>query len=726
MRDSLGLDIDESLFGVSVKNSAYTEIVAYLDSDESFSDIVANILRIIGEYFKCSNVGILKYDERDRFVFYNEWTRYDKMEIFERASDDIWDYNLVYGNNIYVMSANERVGKREYLYIRYGITALLARGIMIKGQPQMVIAIADDKPNRVWSVDDIQFISDVARMIESIMVKNISKKSVNSSHVAMREILDNIGSGICVIDKSTKEVLFANKKMEKTFKTEMVGKCCSDFSICGEGSCSRYCERLESEKEHWEAYDARYQKWFDIRMTDITWFDGRKVTLCNMSNITKKKKYEKRIEFQANNDFLTGLYNRMRCENDIRVAIDKALDNGESGYLMFLDLDDFKHINDGLGHQYGDALLKMVSIGLQHINGISNCCYRVGGDEFVIMIKPEKVHMLDDIVKHIYDLFNKPWVLGNTEYYTTMSMGIVCFPDDGTEVNELIKKADIAMYDAKKRGKNRIEYYNAEDEKTSIKRLDIEKNMRSAIAIGSMEFELYIQPIINITTGQCIGGESLIRWNSNELGFLMPMDFIPLAEHLGLIVIIGEYFLRKACTINKQWSNRGIEKQLHVNLSIVQLVQSNMVETVSNIIRETGVHPENIVLEITESLAINDIANMKRVLSELKKLGVGIALDDFGTGYSSLSYIKQMNFDIIKVDKNFIDDITSNDYAQTFIKLITELSEKIGARVCIEGVEEKAQLDILKGMNVNMVQGYYYGKPMPYKEFEKKFLGLEY
>ena len=205
----------------------------------------------------------------------------------------------------------------------------------------------------------------------------------------------------------------------------------------------------------------------------------------------------------------------------------------------------------------------------------------------------------------------------------------------------------------------------------------------------------------------------------------MPMDFIPLAEHLGLIVIIGEYFLRKACIINKQWSDKGIEKQLHVNLSIVQLVQNNIVETISNIISETGVNPRNIVLEVTESLAINDIANMKRVLSEIKKLGVSIALDDFGTGYSSLGYIKQMNFDIIKVDKNFVDDIASNDYSQTFIKLITELSDKIGARVCIEGVESKEQLEILRSMNVNMVQGYYYGRPIPYKEFEEQFLKLD-
>ena len=725
MKSTKRFENDGSISNVAERSAAYTEIVSYLDSEESFENIVSSILRITGEFLKCSNVGVLSLDDKDRFELFFEWTRDDKVEIFERACDDIWDYNLVHSNDIYVMSSNEQKGKREYLYTKYGITALLARSVIVQGKPQMVIAIADDDPKRVWTVENIQFISNVARMLESIITRNVSKRSLFSSQVAMREILDNVGSGLYVIDKETKEILFSNEKMYSIIKQEMVGRHCNEFALCGTPKCHECCERLKKSFDHWENYDARYQKWFDFRMTDITWVDGSTVALCNLTDITEKKKYEKRIEFQANNDFLTGLYNRMRCETDIYEAVDKAKEKNEKGYLMFLDLDDFKHINDGLGHQYGDMLLKMISMGLQQIEGISDNCYRVGGDEFIILVLPEQKDRMEYILRELQDMFNKPWLLNNAEYYSTMSMGIVCFPDDGTEVNELIKKADIAMYDAKKRGKNRVEYYNAEDEKTSIKRLDIEKNMRSAIAVGSMEFELYIQPIVDTVTGVCTGGESLIRWNSHELGFLMPVDFIPLAEHLGLIVIIGEYFLRKACRINRQWSDRGIEKQLHVNLSIVQLVQNNIVETITNIINETGVNPQNIILEITESLAINDMNNMKRVIKEIKKLGVGIALDDFGTGYSSLNYIKQMDFDIIKVDKNFIDDITSDDYAQTFIKLITELSEKLGAKVCVEGVEDKEQLAILKTMNVNMVQGYYYGKPMPYQEFERAFLNIE-
>lgn len=715
---------EEIIDNISKTSSIITELVSYLDAEEPFYDIISNVIRITGEYLNCSNVGVLRIDEKGRLDIFSEWTRGDKVEIFERACDDIWDYDLIHSRNIYVMSANEISGKREYLYTAYGISALMARTVVVQGKPQLVFAVADDNPNRVWTVDKIEFITNIVRLLESIIIKKTSRKTLFSSQAAMREILDNVGSGLFVIDKNTREILFCNEKMTSLVKTDMLGKQCSDFGLCGNFKSCENCDKMRKSYERWETYDNRYQKWFDIRMSDITWVDGSRVALCNITDITTDKKYEKRIEFQANNDFLTGLYNRMRCESDIYEAVERAKAEDEKGYMMFLDLDDFKHINDGLGHQHGDMLLKMISMGLQQIEGITDSCYRVGGDEFVILVLPENKHRLKAIVQEIYEMFNTPWMLNGAEYYSTMSMGIVCYPDDGEEVNELIKRADIAMYDAKKAGKNTVRYYNAKDERTSIKRLDVEKNMRSAIAVGGMEFELYIQPIMDANTGECKGGESLIRWNSKELGFLMPVDFIPLAEHLGLIVIIGEYFLRKACRINRQWSDRGIDKQLHVNLSIVQLVQNNVVETITNIIKETGVKPENIILEVTESLAINDMTNMKKVIKEIKKLGVGIALDDFGTGYSSLNYIKQMDFDIIKVDKHFIDDLTTDDYAQTFVKLITELSDKLGAKVCVEGVEDSAQLQMLRDMNVNFIQGYYYGKPIPYEEFEKKFLGI--
>ena len=690
------------------KSKVLTEIVSYLGSAAPFEEIATRMLTIIGEYLKVSNASFLII-ENNHFEVFSEWVRDDSVEFFDRAKDDIWDNEIICKDDIYAMSVDEQRSKSEILYVKYGIAALFGRTLVISNKPQMALFVADNDTKRVWTKENKEFITNIIRMTEGIVMRKISSRSLMSSRRALKEILDNMGNGLLVVDKESKEILFSNAEMYGIHKKELLGSTCEQIKVCGFASDCENCKRLSSKGDQWEIYDDRFGRWFDVRTSEITWIDGKTVELFNLTDVTEKKSYEKKIEFQANNDFLTGLYNRMRCENDLFEIIAKAIDNNTSGYMLFIDLDNFKHINDGLGHQYGDMLLRLISIGLQQIDGIVNNCYRVGGDEFIIIIKPEQMEYADRIIDDIKKLFSNPWYISNTEYYSTMSMGIVRYPEDGKNVNELIKKADIAMYHAKQDGKNRIEFYNAVEEGASMKRLDVEKNLRSAIAFGGGEFEMYIQPIMDAMTGECIGGESLIRWNSSELGFLMPMDFVPLAEHLGLIVIIGEYFLKKACRINKMWSDMGISKKLHVNLSVVQLVQNNVVEMVSDILNETGVDPSNIVLEITESLAINDMDNMRRVIQELKKLGVGIALDDFGTGYSSLSYIKKMNFDIIKVDKNFIDDITVNDYSQTFIKLITELSEKLGAKVCVEGVEEKEQLEVLRTMNVNMIQGYYYG-----------------
>ena len=466
------------------------------------------------------------------------------------------------------------------------------------------------------------------------------------------------------------------------------------------------------------------ERWYEVKYNDITWVDGREVSLCNVTDITDKKKYQQRIEFQANNDFLTGLFNRMRCEEDLQICIMEALSSKTKGAILFIDLDDFKHINDGLGHQYGDVLLKMISVGLQQIKGTEKRCYRVGGDEFIIIIEPAVYSNMEEIISEIQKLFSKPWYLGGADYYCTMSMGIVTFADNGSDVNDLIKKADIAMYEAKKSGKNKSVRYNKGGDKNSYIKLDIEKNMRSAVASHCSEFEIYIQPIVDVETERCVGGEALIRWNSRKLGFLSPGDFIPLAEHMGLITPIGEYVLRQSCMLNKKWSDQGIDLHINVNLSIVQLLSNSIVENIADIISRTSVKPENLVLEVTESLAINDMSRMKKIIKEIKALGVNIALDDFGTGYSSLNYIKQMDLDIIKVDRTFIRDIAEDDYAKAFIKLIAELSTQLKVQVCVEGVEDEKQLAVLKELNIDMIQGFYFGKPMKVQDFERKYLCL--
>lgn len=705
------------------RSEALTSILQMLESEKSFEEVAASILKVIGEFLGVSNVSLSKRDVNgEKVVSILEWIPDEGVPILSLVADDVRT-KYIDENNGYI-KYEISTSTEDKMFTELGIKALLVTPISVNGKQSMYLAIADMKGERVWRDHTIQFAFDVSKIIQNILMKRIGKNSLISSYTALKEILDNIGSGLFVIDKNSKKILFANNTMKLMTNDDMEGKYCYNFGMCGMKHICEKCDVLKETCAYFETYVAENQLWYDIKFNEISWVDGRKVSLCNVSNITEKKKIEKRIEFQANNDFLTGLYNRMRCESDMERYIALAEESGENGYVMFLDLDNFKHINDGLGHQYGDMLLKMISLGLQQIKGIENSCYRMGGDEFVIIVEPNERKRLPEILKEINHLFNNPWDLNGTEYYCTMSMGIVNYPDDGHDVNELIKKADIAMYDAKKAGKNRIEYYNNKEEISSVKRLDLEKNMRHAIAVGGEEFEVYIQPIMDSKTEKCIGGEALIRWNSSKLGFISPNDFIPLAEHLGLIVFIGEMFLRRVCTINKVWSDLGIDMKIHINLSIVQLVQNNIVDVIKNIIKETGVNPKNIALEVTESLAINDINNMKRVIKDIKALGVEIALDDFGTGYSSLNYIKQMDFDIIKVDKIFVDDIVSDDYAQTFVKLITELSEKLNVRVCVEGVETREQFDTLKAMHVSMIQGYLFGKPVPYREYERMFLGI--
>ena len=434
---------------------------------------------------------------------------------------------------------------------------------------------------------------------------------------------------------------------------------------------------------------------------------------------------ERRIEQQAYTDFLTGLYNRMCCERDLARQIDQAKKTGGEGALLYLDLDDFKHINDGLGHQYGDVLLKSISHALKRINGIENTCYRMGGDEFVIVIPPDSYSRFENIVEDIKKIFSKPWFLKDADYYCTMSMGIVTFPDAGDSVADLIKKADIAMYEAKKTGKNRVATYREGIDSVSGRRLDMEKNMRDATVEGYREFEVYYQPIIDIQGGRdvCAGAEALIRWNSAKLGFISPAEFIPLAEYLGLINPIGNYVLTEACTRCKRWNESGYPNyKVNVNLSVVQLLQPDIVETVEKALADTGLSPKNLTLEVTESLAINDMERMKEILNRIKSLGVSLALDDFGTGYSSLNHIREIPIDVIKVDQSFVKDLAEDAYSQSFIKMVAELAETIGVSVCVEGIETPEQFRVLQGMKVKYIQGYYFDRPMERHAFEAKYV----
>lgn len=588
--------------------------------------------------------------------------------------------------------------------------------ITINNVKAMYLLVMGDTDDFAGEDKVIEYIKDVAMIIHSIAQSKVINNSLISSYDVLQKILDNIGSGIIVCSKNSGNILFENDMASHVTEVRETIRECLEEVFQNKDISGHIGTPMER-------YNTESGLWFEVRFSELKWIDGRDVVVATAADITQKKKNQQKIEYQAHNDFLTGLYNRMKCEVDLRKVIRRTEKAGLKGAVLFLDLDDFKHINDGLGHQYGDILLQQIAAGLTGIPGLRGHCYRMGGDEFVIIIEPEIYNELGKIVTNIKTLFNKPWYLMETEYFCTMSMGIALFPDNSVDVHEITRMADVAMYEAKRSGKNGYAYYSSEVENSTAKRLDIENNMRQAVSTGIEEFVVFYQPVVDVNTQMCTSCEALVRWDSKALGFMGPGEFIPLAEYLGLITSIGDYVLEEACRRCKLWNDNGYpDFYINVNLSVVQLLQKNVVENIKRILDKTGVNPKNIVLEITESFAINDMQRVMDIITGLKKLGPRIALDDFGTGYSSLNYIKQLPLDIIKVDKTFIDDIVEDDYAQAFIKLIVDLSKTIGTKIVVEGVEHKEQFELLKSLGVDYIQGYYFGKPVPANIFEEKNL----
>lgn len=539
---------------------------------------------------------------------------------------------------------------------------------------------------------------------------------VDNRGSSLEAVLDNVGCGIYICSIESGETLFVNRILQKNFAGELREG--TFIQLLGQDTLTQKKNGIS------EVYHAAKGHWYRLRRTEIMWVDGRIAAMYSLYDITDKKLFQKRMKQQADTDSLTGLANRKCCERDLVWLVEESLHCKAQGGLLYIDLDDFKDINDGLGHQYGDVLLKNIAGGLSGIEGIRSTCYRMGGDEFGILILPEYYGELARIVEDVRAVFAKPWFLKDADYYCTMSMGIVTFPKDGGNAQELIKKADIAMYEAKKSGKNRVVVYAEGLGIHSGRKLDMEKNMREALMKGYGEFVVYYQPVIDILQPgyPCVGAEALIRWNSKALGFISPAEFIPLAEYLGLINPIGNYVLRKACRECKRWNDNGHPHyKVNVNLSVVQLLQPDIVENVQNALTESGINPRNLTLEVTESLAIHDMERMKAILTGIKALGVRIALDDFGTGYSSLSHIKEIPFDVIKVDQSFVKDLAEDTCSQAFIKMVAELAETMGASICAEGIETEAQFKVLEGMKVKMVQGYYFDRPMPDEDFATKY-----
>ncbi len=435
------------------------------------------------------------------------------------------------------------------------------------------------------------------------------------------------------------------------------------------------------------------------------------------SDVTARKQSEERIQYLATHDGLTGLPNRIMFSQLLNLEIASARRHERKFAVLFIDLDRFKEINDSLGHEAGDQLLREISARLKSTLRASDVVARLGGDEFVVLLQEVGDRSeVAAVARKILSAVIKPMMISGQECRVTASVGIAMFPENAQDELSLMKHADIAMYLAKEEGKNNFQFYTEGIKSQFLEKLTLETNLRRAMERD--EFSLHYQAKLDLNSGAISGVEALLRWNNAELGQVTPAQFIPLAEETGLIVPIGKWVLRTACAQNVAWQGQGLPPvRIAVNLSPRQFADPDLIEDVAAVLRDTGMAPDLLELEITEGMVMHKTERAVQLLGAIKRMGVRITIDDFGTGYSSLSQLKRFPIDTLKVDRSFIREIPMDSEDRAVTEAIIALGKKLSLTVVAEGVETEAQQTFLREHACDQMQGFYFSKPIVPEQF---------
>ena len=434
--------------------------------------------------------------------------------------------------------------------------------------------------------------------------------------------------------------------------------------------------------------------------------------------IEQTKRSQEIITHQSQHDALTDLPNRLLARDRITQAIAQAIRHRKRIAILYLDVDDFKSINDSLGHQAGDGFLKQVADRLMNVLRKTDVVSRQGGDEFLIgLTEVEDLEGISIVASNILAQMKIPYRVMDVDIFTSCSIGIAVYPNDGADFDTLLQHADICMYQAKEKGRNSFRFYDeALNAKTSLT-LHMTSHLREALL--RQEFSLFYQPVMENATGQIIGAEALIRWQHPDRGMVSPADFIPVAERSGLIVEIGEWVIYEACRQMREWLDSGLQPfVLAVNLSMVQFKRGDIVKVVGDALAKTGLNPQYLELELTESTLIQDAETFIETLHRLKSLGVKISIDDFGTGYSNLSYLQRFNVDKLKIDQSFVRDLATNSQSLAIVVAIIQMAKSLNLLTTAEGIEDAGTNQQLVDLKCDQGQGYLFSRPQPASQFE--------
>lgn len=678
------------------------KLCAYADAEVAYITVLENSQHITYKY----------HNESAEFIAYTK-SAVDAKNDFPELTKALAKTSIVYRD---CTSTSRGCGKD---FDAIGYKNCLCYSVKSEGEIVAYIIACDNAENREWDDEVVAIMCDFAHVLAGLFMSKKTHDELLQTNMTFKTVVDNMDSCVFVSNPDSGKIIFANEKLNDMFGENVVGKTATE--LFGDElftSYDSYGIDNRNTDYHFKATD----RWFDVSEATVSWIDGKTVNLTTLYDISDKIEYERLIEKQALFDNLTDLPNKLKLERDFNYFSNESKRLGKSSYMLILDLDNFQNINDTRGHSFGDRLLRKIANYLRGFESDGIFPYRFGGDEFVLILPATCTVDVNKFAKSLIKYFNHEWNIDETLFYCTASIGIAEFPERADTYLEIMKRCDMSVSRAKKLGKNKIIKYEDKIGAETYRRIELENQMRNDILDDFRNFSLHYQPIINTRTQKLEGCEALLRWKTEKFGKISPCEFIPIAEKNGYISDLGEFVFKEAAKQCKNWVDSGFNLKVNINLSIGQLAESDFVDKVTSIINETQVPYCNIMLEVTESMAINDIDKIKETLNQISGLGIKIALDDFGTGYSSLNCLKEMPLSTIKIDKTFIDDIVNNPSTAVFVRTIVNLSHDLHMRVCAEGVEQKEQYDVLRQLDTDVIQGYYFGRPISADSFEKNFL----
>ncbi|NQY87852.1 MAG: EAL domain-containing protein [Colwellia sp.] len=684
---------------------------------------------------KCYNSQIKESEERLKLSLWG-------------SGDEMWDWNIttgkIYRSNIWgilefpqdgtrnTSSVKNSVGKEDTNVHQHDINRVkkaLDDHFTNKTEHFEATYRVKDKNNCwIWILDRGKIVerdesNNATRMTGTL--KNISKLKKTEERLKLfARCIQNISDAVIIYDRQfiTVDVNKAFQRITGKSKNKMVGR-----SLSFNQYPKSFCQNI---KKHLLTKGSWHGEVESLRTDGSTYLTDLNIDIIHdesgnishfvgvFSDITKRKETEVELIKLASSDTLTGLPNRSLFQANQARLVKRNINHA----LLVFDLDNFKKINDSMGHQVGDNVLCQVAKRMLTLTRKQDTVYRLGGDEFSIIIEnTNDIHTITSLAKDILRTIAQPYKLKNQEIVLYSSIGIVLFPEDGLTGHELLKNADTAMYHAKGSGGNKYQFFSDSMNKQAVKRLQIENLIRHGLKEDS--FSVFYQPKIEIATGKIAGMEALVRFETPNKGVISPVVFIPVSEETGQIVDIGEIVLRKACFATKKWVDAGLfDGRVAVNLSAVQFTQANLVAQIADILNESQLPAKHLELEITEGTVMGSPQAAIDIMLQIRAMGIHLSLDDFGTGYSSLAYLKKFPLNTLKIDKAFVDDIDQSEQGRNMVATIITIAHNLGMDVVAEGVETEQQLNVLADLHCEQLQGYLYSKPLATEHFQKYLL----